>query len=85
MKVVPYGEVWLNDTLAIVSCYVEAHATSISTDTQAPTATSGIEISQTGAKATTTPENSNGVRRGQSVELWAVAVAGLAVATANSL
>ncbi|KAJ3456231.1 hypothetical protein MRS44_016254 [Fusarium solani] len=85
MKAVPYGEVWLNDTLAIVGCYVVAHATSTSTDNKAPTATSGIGVSQTGVKATITAENANGGSRGQNVELWAVTAAGFAVAAVNWL
>lgn len=82
---VAYGEVWLNDTLATVGCYVAGHVTSTSTDNQTSTAMSGIEVSQTDAKATTITENFNGVRRGQSVELWVVAVAGLVVVAVNSL
>ncbi|RSM04593.1 hypothetical protein CEP52_006776 [Fusarium oligoseptatum] len=85
MRAVPYGEVWLNDTLAIVNCYVEAHATSTSSDTQVPTSTNSIGVSQTGVAATVTTENSNGIGRSQNVESWAVIAAGLALGAVNSL
>lgn len=88
----PGGAGWLNSTLVFAGCYEEAHpSTGVSTKAT-PTATTGLKPTSSGPKltaatsaVTTTSKVNSVINRAESVEMWMVAVIGLAFTAINSM
>ncbi|KAF5244278.1 hypothetical protein FANTH_7788 [Fusarium anthophilum] len=88
MTSLPYGAVWLNDTIAFAGCHAAAHATGKPKTTLKATATAGPKATgtATGATATAATENRNGIAgKRDDVGMWVVAGTGLAATAANTL
>lgn len=88
MNSIPYGAIWLNDTIAFAGCYAAARSASKMTSIiTTPTAVTGLKTTTTGPTATsTTTKQLNGVAaRAENIEMWMVAGTGVAAAVVNSV
>ncbi|KAF4946569.1 hypothetical protein FGADI_11083 [Fusarium gaditjirri] len=88
MTSLPYGAIWLNDTIAFAGCYAAANATGKPKMTLKPTATAGPKAADTGETATATAaaESLNGISgKRDDIGMWMVAGTGLVVAAANTI
>ncbi|RGP63226.1 hypothetical protein FLONG3_9982 [Fusarium longipes] len=89
MTSLPYGAVWLNDTIAFAGCYAAADAFDVPEIESGATATADPKSSSIVATAVATasfPDDSNGIvgiRNGMN--MWIVAGTGLFAATINTL
>ncbi|KAF5542205.1 hypothetical protein FPHYL_11596 [Fusarium phyllophilum] len=84
MTSLPYGPVWLNDTIAFAGCYAAAHATGEPKTTLKATATTKPKATDTGATATAADGRGSAGKR-DDVGMWVVAGTGLAAAAANTI
>lgn len=86
MTSLPYGAVWLNDTIAFAGCYA-AHASGKPQTNLEATTTVDQMSTGTGATATATATaEANGIAgKRDDMGMWVVAGTGLAAAAANTL
>jgi hypothetical protein len=80
MAATPYGELWLNDTIAWAGCYTEAHPISTAMVTS-----SGSSITAPTVSAGTHMQENHAVGRMENVDMLAVAGAGLVAAAVRSV
>jgi hypothetical protein len=80
MAATPYGELWLNNTIAWAECYVEAHATSTAIVTA-----SGSEVTAPTVSVGAHVLENHAVGRMGNVEFLAVAGAGLVAVVSSML
>ncbi|KAF4342823.1 hypothetical protein FBEOM_3232 [Fusarium beomiforme] len=60
MTALPYGPVWLNDTIAFADCHAAAQTSGGITAVSEATATTGLKLTDVGATATATGELNSG-------------------------
>jgi hypothetical protein len=76
----PYGELWLNDTIAWAGCYAEAHPTSTAVGASSESSVTALKVSA-GANV----QENHAVGHKENVDMLAVAGAGLAAAAVSSV